>query len=291
MPRNWSASMGNDDQAFWAFAALIAAETGFDDPPADTKLDWLALAQAVFNEQTEAERRTYEGSCSGLLRWQAVSLNNGWDYINTIANTCYFNIGTRLARYFDNQTLADFVGETYDMLVKVNYIDDDGNVYDGGHEGEDCKDINKAQFSYNAALLIEGLAHLYNMVSKRTHLCSPFLVIYQDDRPMAPRNGNPSLTTSCPGRWNSSSPTAPQSNEPVRKVELAQQTCCHSKDLCTGGCSQRHSWPRTLKTRLHPSSGRQHRQRSTSVPAGAMGGCAGSGGQRESSTRPAPANK
>ena len=27
MPLNWSASMGNDDQAFWALSALLAAET------------------------------------------------------------------------------------------------------------------------------------------------------------------------------------------------------------------------------------------------------------------------
>lgn len=165
MPGNWSASMGNDDQAFWAFAALSAAETGFTDPPVEAKLDWLALAQAVFKEQTLDERRTDSGSCKGLLRWQALSVNNGWDYINTIPNTCYFNIGARLARYSQNDTLADFVGQTYDLLVGVHYIDDEGNVYDGAHEGKDCKDIDRAQFSYNPALLIHGLAHLYNMVS------------------------------------------------------------------------------------------------------------------------------
>lgn len=164
MPANWSASMGNDDQAFWALATLVAAETGFTNPPEDTNLDWLALSQAVFNEQTDPSRRTYTGSCSGLLRWQAIQYNNGWDYINTIPNTCYFNIGARLARYFQNDTLAELVGETYDMLMNIDYIDGEGNIYDGGHEEDDCKDINKAQFSYNAALLLQGLAHLYNMV-------------------------------------------------------------------------------------------------------------------------------
>ncbi|KAI1865004.1 uncharacterized protein JN550_008550 [Neoarthrinium moseri] len=163
MPSNWSASMGNDDQAFWALAALTAAETGFADPPEEMKLDWLALAQAVFNEQTNKDRRINYGNCNGLLRWQAINLNNGWDYINTIPNTCYFNIGARLARYFDNSTLADKVGETWDLLVGVKYIDDEGNVYDGAHEGDDCTVINRAQFSYNPALLIQGLAHLYNM--------------------------------------------------------------------------------------------------------------------------------
>lgn len=212
MPRNWSASMGNDDQAFWAFAALTAAETGFTDPPAETKLDWLALAQAVFNEQTQEERRTQTGSCDGLLRWQAIFGNNGWDYINTIANTCYFNIGARLARYANNETLADFVGETYDLLVGVKYIDDDGNVYDGAHEGEDCKDINKAQFSYNAALLIQGLAHLYNMVShpcrlNPSHDRDTLLTTY---RPTGQISGRRNWMPSSRGRSSSSSQMAPQ---------------------------------------------------------------------------------
>lgn len=50
MPSNWSASMGNDDQAFWGMTALSAAETNFTNPPTGSP-GWLALAQAVFNTQ------------------------------------------------------------------------------------------------------------------------------------------------------------------------------------------------------------------------------------------------
>lgn len=50
MPKNWSASMGNDDQAFWGMSVLLAAETNFPDPPSN-KPSWLSLAQAVFNSQ------------------------------------------------------------------------------------------------------------------------------------------------------------------------------------------------------------------------------------------------
>lgn len=52
-------------EVFWAFSALTAAETNFD-PPGDDKPSWLALAQAVFNEQTQ---RWDTSSCGGGLRW------------------------------------------------------------------------------------------------------------------------------------------------------------------------------------------------------------------------------
>ncbi|EMR62175.1 putative glycoside hydrolase family 76 protein [Eutypa lata UCREL1] len=160
MPVNWSASMGNDDQAFWALSAMLAAETGFPDPPED-QAQWLALAQAVFNEQTQPERRVDSGTCEWGLRWQVFSTNNGYNYINTIANACYFNIGTRLARYLDNTTYSDLADRTFTLIHDLGYISDAWDVYDGAHL-PNCSDINKAQFSYNAALLIQGCAFMYN---------------------------------------------------------------------------------------------------------------------------------
>lgn len=50
MPKNWSQSMGNDDQAFWGMTAMLAAEYNFPNPPAKQP-SWLSLAQAVFNTQ------------------------------------------------------------------------------------------------------------------------------------------------------------------------------------------------------------------------------------------------
>lgn len=161
MPPNWTASMGNDDQAFWALTALLAAETGFTDPP-DDEPQWLALAQAVFNEQTHLDRRVTDGSsCDGGLRWQVFPSNNGYNYINTIANGCYFNIGARLARYTGNDTYAELATKTFELLEKLDYVDADWNVYDGAHL-PNCSDVNKQQFSYNAAMLLEGAAFLYN---------------------------------------------------------------------------------------------------------------------------------
>ncbi|KAJ2988247.1 hypothetical protein NUW58_g4079 [Xylaria curta] len=61
--KNWSFSLGNDDQAFWGMSALIAAEYKFQDPPPE-EAQWLALAQAVWNQQTAENLR--DGGC-GLI--------------------------------------------------------------------------------------------------------------------------------------------------------------------------------------------------------------------------------
>jgi mannan endo-1,6-alpha-mannosidase len=161
MPLNWSASMGNDDQAFWGMSAMLAAEVGFTDPEPD-QAQWLALAQAVFNSQSVEERRVPPGDrCEWGLRWQVFSSNQGYNYINTIANGCYFNIGARLARYTGNDTYMEYASRTYDLLERLGYVNDQYDVYDGAHL-PDCLDTNKAQFSYNAALLLQGAAFLYN---------------------------------------------------------------------------------------------------------------------------------
>lgn len=38
-------------------------------------------------------------------------------------------------------------------------------VYDGAHVENNCTDINKATFSYNAAILLQGAAFMYNFAS------------------------------------------------------------------------------------------------------------------------------
>lgn len=86
------------------------------------------------------------------------------DICIAIANACYFNIGARLARYTNNDTYMELAARTFDIMQKLSYIDSDWNVYDGAHL-PDCTDINKAQFSYNSAMLLQGAAFLYNYVS------------------------------------------------------------------------------------------------------------------------------
>ncbi|KAI1098773.1 glycoside hydrolase family 76 protein [Jackrogersella minutella] len=162
-PRNWTLSLGNDDQSFWGMSAMLAAEINFRDPGSD-KPQWAALAQAVWNEQASPDRR--DDTCGGGLRWQIFPSNKGYDYKNTIVNGCFFNMGARLARYTRNDTYAQWATDTWDWIMSVKYIDKDWNVFDGGHVGYNCTDLNKQQFSYNAAILLSGAAYMYDYTNK-----------------------------------------------------------------------------------------------------------------------------
>lgn len=166
MPPNQTKTEGNDDQAFWAMAAMSAAEQKYPDPPRDQP-QWLALVQAVFNLQAG---RWDEQYCDGGLRWQIFTFNTGFDYKNTISNGCFFNIAARLAVYTGNQTYADWAEKVFKWTQDSQLMSPDYHFYDGAHTTLACKDINRVQWTYNAGVYLLGAASMYNFVS------SPFSV-------------------------------------------------------------------------------------------------------------------
>ncbi|KAI0491108.1 glycoside hydrolase family 76 protein [Xylaria cf. heliscus] len=159
MPTNQTRTLGNDDQGFWAMAAMSAAENNFPNPPEDQP-QWLALAQAVFNEYVG---RWDADTCNGGLRWQIFTFNNGFNYKNSISNGCFFNIAARLTRYTGNQTYADWAEKVWDWMAEVKFIDDDFNVYDGAGVEGGCTKISQAQWTYNAGIFLHGAAVMYNV--------------------------------------------------------------------------------------------------------------------------------
>ena len=156
-PPEQNLSLGNDDQAFWAIAALAAAERGFPDPPAD-KPQWLALAQAVFNRQAGRWDTKF---CGGGLRWQVMPTNAGYDYKNTVSNGLLFQMGARLARYTTNATYADWAEKAYRWSQDRGLLTDKHLVYDGSHIPE-CTVSSKIMWSYNAGIYLAGAAYLYD---------------------------------------------------------------------------------------------------------------------------------
>ncbi|KAH8888700.1 cell wall glycosyl hydrolase [Thozetella sp. PMI_491] len=158
MPLNQTRTEGNDDQGFWAMAAMSAAENNYPNPPADQP-QWLALAQAVFNEW--ATRWDTE-TCNGGLRWQIFTFNNGFTYKNSISNGCFFNIAARLARFTGNQTYADWANKIFDWETQIGLITSDFSIYDGTDVNKNCSDSNKIQWSYNHGIYLHGAAYMYN---------------------------------------------------------------------------------------------------------------------------------
>ncbi|KAF3174321.1 hydrolase 76 protein [Orbilia oligospora] len=161
MPPNQTQSLGNDDQAFWGIAAMMAAERGFPNPPG-TSPQWLALAQAVFNSQAA---RWDSATCNGGLRWQIFSFNNGYDYKNTISNGCFFHLAARLARYTGNETYAEWAMKSYDWTKRVGLITDDYKFYDGASVDTNCTHMDRIQWTYNGGIYLAGAAFMYNITN------------------------------------------------------------------------------------------------------------------------------
>lgn len=161
MTPNQTKTEGNDDQAFWAFAAMDAAELGFPDPPPD-KPQWLALVQAVLNLQTTRWDTT---TCGGGLRWQIFPFNAGYHYKNTISNGCYFSMAARLARYTGNDTYQDFAHLAWNWTTSVGLLDSNSYVFDGCDALLNCTSVNHLQFSYLVGVYLHGAANMWNVVS------------------------------------------------------------------------------------------------------------------------------
>lgn len=161
MPENQTLSMGNDDQGFWAMTAMTAAEDNFPNPPEDQP-QWLALAQACFNQWVG---RWEERVCGGGLRWQVFEFNKGFDYKNSISNGCFFNVAARLARYTGNDTYAEWAEKIWDWQEGTGLITDEYAIYDGTHEkppGEPCPPSDTNRWSYNAGIFLVGAAFMSN---------------------------------------------------------------------------------------------------------------------------------
>lgn len=160
-PPNQSKNMGVDDQGFWAFSAMDAAEANLPDMGGDTP-SWLALAQAVFNFQTLLWE---PATCGGGMRWQVYQFNAGYNLKNTISNGGYFQLAARLARYTGNQTYADWAIKMYDWMEASPLFQTQDNtlfIWDNTDANNNCTDVQHFAWTYNYGTMLMGAAALYN---------------------------------------------------------------------------------------------------------------------------------
>ena len=81
MTEQYSGSTGNDDQAFWGFTVLEAAERNLPQPK-DNIPPWLDLATNIWNSMVVRWNTT---TCDGGFNWQIFPDNpNGMDYKNSV---------------------------------------------------------------------------------------------------------------------------------------------------------------------------------------------------------------
>ena len=138
---------------------MRAAELGFPNP--STSPSWLDLAMKVFNDQAS---RWDTDTCGGGLRWQIFTFNTGYDYKDSLSSGAFFQLAARLARYTGNQTYADWATKAYDWTSSVSLISDDYKVFNGALVGDDCKRLDRLQWTYAAGAFMYGSAVMTNFV-------------------------------------------------------------------------------------------------------------------------------
>jgi hypothetical protein len=162
MPNNQSKNEGNDDQVFWAFTMMAAAEYNFPAPP-DDKPGWLAMVQSVFNQFVKRyQKEVDDGNCGGGMRWQIYPWLNGWTYKNTASNGGLFHLGARLAMFTQNATYAEWAEKAYDWMDGSALLDDDGTLNDGMSmtTNPPCKEADRTPWTYNYGMIIAGAAYV-----------------------------------------------------------------------------------------------------------------------------------
>lgn len=243
MPSNQSKTEGNDDQAFWGFAAMSAAERNFPNPP-DDKPQWLEMAQAVFNTQAA---RWDMSSCGGGLRWQIFTWNNGYNYKNTISTGGFFNLAARLAKYTGNQTYHDWAEKAWDWTVDVGFLTEDYRFWDGASDLSGCKDLNKIEWTYNNGVYLLGAANMYNLVSaNKPYTIEPLLT---DTRPRMPNGRIESKRSSALPPFSSQrARTTSCSSAPAKPSTHARSTSAHSR------ATSRDGWQPRPKLRPSPTT-------------------------------------
>lgn len=149
---------GNDDQAFWGFATMAAAERNFPDPPSGTPT-WLQLTINLWNTQVY---RWDNETCGGGLKWQIFQFNNGYDYKNSVSNGAFFQLSARLARFTGNSTYLEWAEKTWDWQTAIGIISPSYKIYDGTDDLKNCSDLTLIQWTYNHGIHLYGAAVMYN---------------------------------------------------------------------------------------------------------------------------------
>jgi mannan endo-1,6-alpha-mannosidase len=151
----------NDDQAFWGFATMSAAEKGFPEPTVGN-YTWLGLTENLWNTQV---RRWDTTSCGGGLKWQIFTFNNGYNYKNSVSNGAFFQISARLARFTGNQTYLDWANKSFEWSQNVGLIGPSYHVFDGTDDTLNCSELSHIEWSYNMGIHLYGAAVLYNLTN------------------------------------------------------------------------------------------------------------------------------
>ncbi|KAH8804955.1 glycosyl hydrolase family 76-domain-containing protein [Xylogone sp. PMI_703] len=162
MMPNHQKDEGNDDQAFWGFACMSAAEKGYPEPSkynSSIPYTWLQLTENLWNTQV---RRWDTDNCGGGLRWQIFPFNSGYTYKNSVSNGAFFQLSARLARFTGNKTYLDWAEKSFEWSQNVGFVTKRFTVVDGAGIEDNCTKANGITWTYNHGIYLYGSAIMYN---------------------------------------------------------------------------------------------------------------------------------
>ncbi|KAF3024279.1 hypothetical protein E8E14_013136 [Neopestalotiopsis sp. 37M] len=155
---------GNDDQAFWSFTILEAAERNFPQPNDDVP-SWLDIAINIWNSMVV---RWDSAHCGGGFFWQIFESNaNGLHYKASVSNGGFFQLSARLLRATGNETYLEWAEKVWDWSEAIGFVTDaygSGafDVLDGADISDNCSTVNQLSFSYSQGIYLYGAAVMYN---------------------------------------------------------------------------------------------------------------------------------
>lgn len=152
---------GNDDQAWWALAALTAGKK----TPA-----FVSATQNVF----AAQKKRWQGAtCGGGLKWGIVEGGHGWNYRSTITQGLFALLSAELEKGTPDADVSSWAARAYDWAVASGLIDAEFNVLDGlgdqktgGRMG--CEAPVTARWSYNAGIFLQAAAVIAASTGNKT---------------------------------------------------------------------------------------------------------------------------
>ncbi|KAF2656997.1 glycoside hydrolase family 76 protein, partial [Lophiostoma macrostomum CBS 122681] len=146
---------GNDDQSWWALAAMTATEYSLPAPATP----WQTLAANVFNDQ---KGRWQTDTCSGGLKWKINAGDTGYTYRSTISNALFFQLAARLARFNDDADALAWAEKAYSWMSTTGggggVVTSSFDVFDGTSDSNGCSDVNHDLWSYNTGAMLYGSA-------------------------------------------------------------------------------------------------------------------------------------
>jgi len=148
----------NDHQCAWAQTAMTAAEVGFRRPDNGS---WVGLSIDMFDV---IANRWDVGLCDGGLTTAAYTFADRF-YADMAANSNFFLLASRLARFTKNQTYSEWAEKVFDWSKDAGLLSENYVVFDGGRGKDNCTTIDHDAWTYMHGLFTEGTAVMYQNVS------------------------------------------------------------------------------------------------------------------------------